>query len=230
MHSVTKRSPQGDVRCLIDFSDLKNTSPNRFFLSSWLSKSLRSHWGKYGITCHWEISSKLLLSSMDTGKIMYFCCNSSILFDFIASTWCGDICQPCNWWVAGITYQHSGLSIYVALQNRLEDLIEVIIHNQLKSIYCCPSTITTSKLYKSIPYTISADSSETKPIFMQLRDAVRSVRFMQRWVAWAGHRLVGSSYLTFGFLTFVALAHGEFEQNTIHTRVQAPRCCCCFYY
>lgn len=31
MHSVTKRSPQGDVRCLIDFSDLKNTSPNRFF-------------------------------------------------------------------------------------------------------------------------------------------------------------------------------------------------------
>ena len=97
----------------------KNTSPNGCFLSSWLSKSLRSHWGKYGITCHWEISSKLLPSSMDTGKFMYFCCNSSILFDFIASTWCCDICQPCNRWVAGITYQHSGLSIYVALQNRL---------------------------------------------------------------------------------------------------------------
>lgn len=57
-----------DVGILLD----KNTSPNGCLLSSWLSKSLRSHWGKYGITCHWQISSKLLPSSMVTGKLMYF--------------------------------------------------------------------------------------------------------------------------------------------------------------
>lgn len=108
------------------------------------------------------------------------------------------------------------------------------IHNLLLSIHNnCEQTIQMQTVYYQCRFIHIRSTRQThlgpkrNTFSCSCETAVRSVRFMQRWVAWAGHRLVGSSYLC--FLNLCCVGTCRFEQNTIHTRVQAPRCCCMYF-